>query len=223
MEPLPDPEFKYIFDIVCSGRPAKTLEVGCNWGRECKSIEFLTQVYGVDRDVEKIQKAITYVPYGIFKVASGEALPFADNTFDLVYSDGCLCHNPQEIVLKIIDEMRRVSRGKVVIMEYLGTRVSSNYLSFSNVKKGVWIHDYDTLLIGGIDDVITSKKIVVGLDQFSFMILSKNLPNFQQINELKRSIDTLQGDVYRILKLLTPKELSRVERLKSWCKDEGRQ
>lgn len=216
MEPLPDPEFKYIFDIVCSGRPAKTLEVGCNFGRELKGIEFLTQCYGVDKDVSKIQKAITYVPYGIFRVASGEDLPFPDNEFDLVYTDGCLCHNPQETVLKIINEMIRVSRGKVVIMEYLGTRVSANYLSFSNVKKGVWIHDYDTLLVGGINDIVTSKKIVVGLDQFSFMILSKNLPNFNQINELKRSIDVLQGDVYNILKLLAPKKLSRVERLKIW-------
>lgn len=170
----PDPEFFYISDCIKAWKPQRVLEVGCNFGRELKSIDHLTQVYGIDKDPEKIKEAQKYVPKGTFKVADAVVgIPFPDNYFDFVYSDGCLSHCPPDWLPKILTEMIRVSRGRVVILEYMGTRTSST--GFSNSKSNTWLHDYDSIFLGNSNDVTTSKTVVVGLDAFTFMILTKGL------------------------------------------------
>jgi SAM-dependent methyltransferase len=171
---IPDPEFKFVVDFVKGWKPAKTLEIGCNFGRELKSIETLTHVFGVDGDQEKIKQARVNVPSGVFKVASADKIPFSNGFFDLVYSDGCLSHNPPEQALKIIDEMMRVGK-RIFIVEYQGTKMSAS--GFSNCKTGVWIHDFPMLFAMRNHTVLVSKEVQVGLDLFRVMVIARANPS----------------------------------------------
>jgi ubiquinone/menaquinone biosynthesis C-methylase UbiE len=89
------------------------------------------QVSGVDLTdaaIELIQKRFAlYGLSGDFRVADAEKLPFADATFDAVYSFGVLHHTPD--TAGSIEEVRRVLKpgGKAYIMLY-NTR-SLNWLA----------------------------------------------------------------------------------------------
>lgn len=197
-------EISYIIDFVQSWKPSCTLEVGCNFGRELKTIEYLTQVYGVDKNPEKIDEAKKYIPSGIFSVADGEVLPFPDNFFDLVYSSGgVLCHNPPEKVFSIIREMIRVSRKRIVLLEYLGTRTTPDPDLYLNCKKETWIHDYDNLFIGKNCEVLVSKFVVVGYDKFQLILISKtNLSINEDVNINLDKFEELKEDFSKKIELL---------------------
>ena len=55
---------------------------------------------------------------GEFKHGDGEYLPFGDNTFDVVYSNGVIHHTPD--TTRVIGEIRRVLKpgGRAIIMVY---------------------------------------------------------------------------------------------------------
>lgn len=102
---------------------ARLLEIGCGMGTDL--LQFArggAQVTGVDltpRSVE-ISKA-RFRLYGMradFLVTDGERLPFADESFDVVYSNGVLHHTPG--TARAIREVHRVLRrgGTAKVMLY---------------------------------------------------------------------------------------------------------
>jgi ubiquinone/menaquinone biosynthesis C-methylase UbiE len=122
-----------LFDKVAREFPGgKLLEIGCSMGND--TIQFARrglQVCGVDLTEAAInlikQRFALYGMSGDFRVADAEHLPFADNTFDVVYSFGVLHHTPD--TAGAIEEVRRVLKpgGKAFIMLY-NTR-SLNWLA----------------------------------------------------------------------------------------------
>lgn len=81
----------------------KILDVGCSYGHETRALQRQfseAEVYGIDLDVEFCEhvdkSSIGYM----------EALPFRDETFDVVYANQVLEHSPD--VNKAINEMWRV-------------------------------------------------------------------------------------------------------------------
>jgi len=201
----PDPEFKFVIDFVHEWKPQRTLEVGVNFGREIKMLEGLTEIYGIDHDPEKIALARTYIPSGNFEVAEADNLPYENNTMDLVYSSGVLSKTPPEKVSDIIREMIRVSRKRVVLLEYLGTRMTPDPNLYVNCKKGAFIHDYDSLFIGRACEVLTSKEVVVGYDKFRLMIIAKDASYMSNVVDIDTKIDEfkeLRKDFSREIKLL---------------------
>jgi glycosyltransferase involved in cell wall biosynthesis len=99
------------------------LEIGCGLGTDL--LQFARHgaiVTGVDLTEESIALAKKrfelYGVQGTFCTADAENLPFADNSFDVVYSFGVLHHTPN--TQKAIDEIYRVVKhgGEIVIMLY---------------------------------------------------------------------------------------------------------
>jgi ubiquinone/menaquinone biosynthesis C-methylase UbiE len=99
------------------------LEIGCGLGTD--SLQFArngAMVTGVDLTEESValaQKRFElYGMQGEFRAADAENLPFADNSFDAVYSFGVLHHTPN--TQRAIDEVYRVLKpsGEIVIMLY---------------------------------------------------------------------------------------------------------
>jgi SAM-dependent methyltransferase len=67
------------------------LDVGCGLGMYVRAFRRYSQdVHGVDLDIEKIQKAGRELPN--LRVATAEALPYPDSTFDVVLSHEVIEH-----------------------------------------------------------------------------------------------------------------------------------
>lgn len=113
-----------LFDRIAAEFPGGSLlEVGCSMGND--TMQFARRgmrVTGIDLTAAAIdlirQRFALYGASGEFRVADAERLPFADDTFDVVYSFGVLHHTPD--TAGAIEEVRRVLKpgGKACIMLY---------------------------------------------------------------------------------------------------------
>ena len=104
-------------------RGRDVLEVGCGAGVDlARFARGGAHVTGIDLTPSGIELATANFEQqglaGDFRVASGEALPFADDSFDLVYAHGVVQYtaNPQ----RLVEECRRVLRpgGEAVFQVY---------------------------------------------------------------------------------------------------------
>ena len=102
---------------------ARLLEVGCGMGTDL--LQFArgrAEVTGVDLTARSIeisrQHFAVYGARGDFAIADGESLPFADASFDVVYSNGVLHHTPD--TASAVREVHRVLRpgGQARVMLY---------------------------------------------------------------------------------------------------------
>ena len=104
-------------------RGRSVLEVGCGAGVDlARFAKGGARVIGVDLSASAIELArANFAQQGLegtFEVADGEALPFPDKSFDLVYAHGVVQYtaNPQ----KLVDECRRVLQpgGEAIFQVY---------------------------------------------------------------------------------------------------------
>jgi len=102
---------------------ARLLEVGCGMGTDL--LQFArggARVTGVDLTARSIeisrQHLAVYEESGDFAITDGENLPFADESFDVVYSNGVLHHTPD--TAGAVREVHRVLRpaGQARVMLY---------------------------------------------------------------------------------------------------------
>jgi len=94
------------------------LEIGCGHGAILNMLSKAGfYVSGIDPSADAIAAVSQKIPEGTFKQATGESLPFEDNSFDAVIFGNSLHHIPQNFMSASIDEAIRVSSKRVVIME----------------------------------------------------------------------------------------------------------
>ncbi|MGH9941419.1 MAG: class I SAM-dependent methyltransferase [Pyrinomonadaceae bacterium] len=113
-----------------AARGLKVLEIGCGLGTDGAQFARAGAAYtGVDLTDAAVELArrrfeVEGLP-GEFRTADAEALDFADESFELVYSHGVLHHTPD--IARALGEVRRVLRpgGRAVVMVY--HRDSYNY------------------------------------------------------------------------------------------------
>jgi ubiquinone/menaquinone biosynthesis C-methylase UbiE len=119
---------------------ARLLEVGCGMGTDL--LQFArggAHCFGVDltpRSVEITRHRFKlYDAQGTFMISDGERLPFRNESFDVVYSNGVLHHTPD--TAGAIREVHRVLRpgGTAKIMLY--HRNSLNYWFEIVLRRGV--------------------------------------------------------------------------------------
>lgn len=121
-------------------RGARLLEIGCGMGTDL--LQFArggARCVGIDltpRSVEITRHRFAlYDTKGAFTIADGEHLPFASESFDVVYSNGVLHHTPD--TTGAIRELHRVLRpgGTAKVMLY--HRNSLNYWFEIVLRRGV--------------------------------------------------------------------------------------
>lgn len=100
-----------------------SLEIGCGLGSDLRNFSARgINVVGLDYSPENAyfcQRGLgVYGLVGRVFCGDAEHLPFSDNSFDMVYSWGCLHHTPN--TQRSIDEIMKVLRpgGKIMIMLY---------------------------------------------------------------------------------------------------------
>jgi SAM-dependent methyltransferase len=119
---------------------ARLLEVGCGMGSDL--LQFArggAVVTGADltpRSVETSRHRFRlYDMSGTFVLADGERLPFADNSFDVVYSNGVLHHTPD--TAGAVRDVHRVLRPGGTAKVLLYFRDSLNYWAEMFLRRGV--------------------------------------------------------------------------------------
>ena len=139
----------------------RLLEVGCGMGTDL--LQFArggAQVTGVDLTPRSIeisrQHLAVYGESGEFAISDGENLPFADESFDVVYSNGVLHHMPD--TAGAVREVHRVLRpdGQARIMLYY--RNSMHYWGQIILRYGLL---HAELLRGNSPGDIMSKYVEV--------------------------------------------------------------
>ena len=97
----------------------KILEVGCGDGRMSKLLAHNSRKYiAIDPDKQSIEKAKSELPNVDFRIGSGEALEFEDESFPIILFTLSLHHLESNLALK---EAHRVltADGQLVILEPL--------------------------------------------------------------------------------------------------------
>jgi pseudaminic acid biosynthesis-associated methylase len=98
------------------------LEVGCNMGGNLRWIAELlgpTNVAGIDVNKKALEQLREHVRGVDARLASGADLPFADGSFDLVFTMGVLIHqDPATQLEPMMREIVRCSRRYVAAGEY---------------------------------------------------------------------------------------------------------
>jgi ubiquinone/menaquinone biosynthesis C-methylase UbiE len=123
-----------LFDRIAAefGAGSRLLEIGCGMGSDLLQLARrglnVTGVDLTDAGIELARKRFSiYGQQADLRVADAESLPFAEMSFDVVYSFGVLHHTPD--TPRSIREVHRVLKpgGKAFIMLYY--RPSLNYLA----------------------------------------------------------------------------------------------
>jgi len=119
---------------------ARLLEIGCGMGTDL--LQFArggARCVGIDLTPRSVEisrhRFALYGAPGTFMISDGEQLPFASDTFDVVYSNGVLHHTPD--TAGAIREVHRVLRpgGTAKVMLY--HRHSLNYWFEIILRRGV--------------------------------------------------------------------------------------
>jgi ubiquinone/menaquinone biosynthesis C-methylase UbiE len=110
---------EWIARRIASYQPASVLEVGCGYGKLLAALRDLVDVplAGIDFSSSQLTMAREYLGdrQGIsLFLASGEDLPFADCSFDLVVTSAVILHNPPRIAESIRREIVRVGKRYAV-------------------------------------------------------------------------------------------------------------
>tara|TARA_B100000767_G_scaffold31761_1_gene27150 strand:- start:193 stop:906 length:714 start_codon:yes stop_codon:yes gene_type:complete len=119
------------------------LDIGCGGGAaDCIMRKYGANVYSIDVSGERaastgFKHSLIKESFGVAAQANAENIPFADNTHDIVYSNGVWMHS--ESYVNIAEEAFRVLKlgGRLVIM--LDAKYSSQYfihLLYDGILKG---------------------------------------------------------------------------------------
>ena len=113
----------------------RALDVGCGEGRFCRKLRAMqVPVVGIDPTEALLAQARTRDPGGEYHLASAEALPFPDASFDLVVS---------YLTLIDIDDFRSGLKEMVRVLRPGGTLLIANLNSFITSRPNGWVTDTD--------------------------------------------------------------------------------
>jgi SAM-dependent methyltransferase len=122
------------------------LEVGCGYGRIGEAIRRDVGVPWTGVDLSRDQLIELRWRSGelgrSIVQASAEALPFRDETFDLVLSVEMLMHIPPDQMQSVLTEFQRVAKGYVVHLDWYEDFLSGFGTGWN------WMHDYKALWRG---------------------------------------------------------------------------
>ena len=141
------PHRKDLYDEIVKFEPQSVLEIGCGCGSNLAVIQkYLSgiKIAGIDLSAKSIEKAVKNLGNIQLVVGDGGKLPFEDKSFDVVFTDGTLIYVRPDKIEQIRDEMLRVARKGIVMVEF-------HHNSFGKLGKiglNHWVRNYKELFEG---------------------------------------------------------------------------
>ena len=153
-------EVQAIHDLVeLSGR--HVLEVGCGSGRISADIAAPAKIFiGIDPDAAAIARAAVAVPSAIFQTGSGELLPFAGASFNVVLFTLSLHHqNP----VQALREAARVLRpdGRVLVIEPVATSEAQQVFNLFEDETRVLAHAQAAITNGPLSLAVQREVVAI--------------------------------------------------------------
>ncbi len=139
-------------------KATKLLEVGCNLGLQLNGLQRMgfENIYGVELQQYAVEEAKKLTKNINIITGSGFDLPFKDNFFDLVCTNGVLIHISPTDLPKIMAEMYRCTNKYIWGFEYYADTVTEiNYRGHTNY---LWKADYAQLFMNQFPDLKLVKK-----------------------------------------------------------------
>src|SRR4051812_32327825 len=137
---------KHWTSLLNTMRPESVLEVGSNVGGNLQWVAGVVpadRVVGVDVNHKALEELEARLP-GVRGVwGSARDLPFANQSFELVFTMGVLIHQPDESLPSIMDEMVRVSSRYVLCGEYFGEETTE--VPYRGYRNALFRRDYGGL------------------------------------------------------------------------------
>ncbi len=126
-------------------RDARILEVGANTGMQLRGLQDMgfTNLYGVELQAYAVEKSKQQTQYINLIQGSGFELPFRDNYFDVVCTNGVLIHIAPADLPRIMGEMVRCSRRFIWGFEYYNPDLTA--VPYRGNEGFLWKADYAAL------------------------------------------------------------------------------
>lgn len=131
-------------DYMIHSAPARVLEFGCGVGRHLKYLKEIPglELYGYDQSPTMLFQIADWAEPNWMRdhIVLGEPLgrlPYADGSFDIVYTAEVLIHVCPQDISSILAEFIRVAKWQVFHLE-----PAKGYNLDSNAHEGCWFHDF---------------------------------------------------------------------------------
>jgi len=139
-------------------KDSKILEVGCNTGMQLNGLQRMDfqDIYGIELQQFAVEQAKKYTKNINIICGSGYDLPFKDEYFDLVCTNGVLIHISPQDLSRIMSEIYRCSKKYIWGFEYFAENITDiNYRGHDNY---LWKADYASLFMKQFPDLRLIKK-----------------------------------------------------------------
>lgn len=127
-----------------SGIPkdASFLEVGCNAGNQLLLLKQMgwSNLSGIELQSYAIEIARSRLPDATLKRGSALALPWPDDTFDVVFTSGVLIHISPRDLMQAMSEIHRVSMKFIWCSEYYAPEVAQ--IKYRDRSELLWKMDF---------------------------------------------------------------------------------
>jgi SAM-dependent methyltransferase len=117
-------------------RNASVLEVGCGVGNmlECLRADGFADLHGCDINKTALQECVMRGLHASLRQCEAARMPYADGSFDLVYTSALLIHVAPEELAAVQREIARVSRRWVYGYEYYAPTATSRASTLGGLR-----------------------------------------------------------------------------------------
>jgi pseudaminic acid biosynthesis-associated methylase len=146
-------------------KETKILEVGCNTGMQLRGLQDMgfENIYGVELQGYAVEEAKNQTKNINIIQGSGFDLPFKDNYFDVVCTNGVLIHISPENLPKIMAEMVRCSKKYIWGWEYYAENLKT--INYRGNNDYLWKADYPQIFVDNFGLKTVKKQIFPYINQ----------------------------------------------------------
>lgn len=106
-------EREVLASVLAALAPARTLDVACGTGMLTQHLP--GELVGLDQSDAMLERARRRVPAARFVTGDALVLPFAEDSFDRVFSSFFYCHLEEDARLRFLEEARRIAHELVIV------------------------------------------------------------------------------------------------------------